>query len=311
MKIAILGASSQIAKDMISYFVKDTKSSLYLYSRKSANLEEELKSKNINFENINFLDYEFFSEKNYYDVILNFVGIGDPDKALKLGSSIFDITYEYDSLAMNNISKNPDTKYIFFSSGAVYGSNNFSSPPCDSSSSIISINNLESSDWYSISKIHSEARHRALLNSKIIDLRVFNYISSNIDIYGTFFISDAIRSIIKNETLHTTNSNFYRDYIGPDDLFSLINVIIYSNINNQPIDCYTKKHTSKFKILSMLEDCYGLNYQFSNKEYGLNYTGHKNYYYSENRNASSFGYKPAHTSLETIKIEVEKIINRY
>ena len=44
---------------------------------------------------------EEFNDSIKYDLIINFIGIGDPSKALKLGSSIFDITYEYDQKVLD------------------------------------------------------------------------------------------------------------------------------------------------------------------------------------------------------------------
>ena len=54
---------------------------------------------------------------------------------------------------------------------------------------------------------------------------------------------------------------------------------------------------------------FGLNYEFTNNRIGGIYTGNKSYYYSKNRKASKYDYEPEYTSLETIKLEIQKILD--
>ena len=65
-----------------------------------------------------------------------------------MGSDIIDLTYKYDKLALNYLENNPKTKYIFLSSGAAYGSKNFTKNVDSKTKSIIDIQ-----DHYSIAKI--------------------------------------------------------------------------------------------------------------------------------------------------------------
>ena len=74
-------------------------------------------------------------------MIINFVGIGDPTKVQKLGNAIFNITEKYDNMALDYIKKNTKTKYIFLSSGAVYGGN-YQEPVDENTDAKVVINNL-------------------------------------------------------------------------------------------------------------------------------------------------------------------------
>lgn len=309
MKIAIFGASSQIAKDMIAIINIDNNIDLHLYSRNIKSLSDELNFRGIDISRLKISEYESFPNKNSFNVIMNFIGIGDPRKGVNLGAEIFDITYEYDSIVIKYLRNNIQTKYIFISSGAVYGVDNFSKAPNETSKAIFNVNELNSQEWYSISKIHAECRHRAFKEASIIDVRIFNYISSQINLNSSFFITDAINAIIDKKSLKTSRQNIYRDYIGPDDLYNLIMKIIDYGFINNALDCYTKLSTNKFDILEMLYDEFGLNYEFTNNRIGGIYTGNKSYYYSKNRKASKYDYEPEYTSLETIKLEIQKILD--
>ena len=309
MNIAILGATSNIAQDLIFNFVrKNSGFNISLFSRNTSHLNSRLNKKKI-INEISFVGlYEDFLIKDNYDIIFNFVGIGDPAKAIKIGSSILDVTHKYDSLAIDYIKKKPSTKYFFLSSGAAYGIKNFFTNVDDLSEAVIKINDIQPQDWYSVAKLHAECRHRSLVDNNIVDIRVFNYINSSLDINSRFFITDAIRSIINKKQFKTSIKNIVRDYIGPDDFYNLIiSLISYGNLNDS-VDCYTKSPIDKFSLLKMLQKEFGLNYIIDQSETGLNATGTKDKYFSKNFRAEKYGYDPQYTSLETIQNESRLIL---
>ena len=86
------------------------------------------------------------------------------------GSSIFKITKTFDTLALDHLKRSPDTLYINFSSGAVYGTD-FASPVDDRSQAIFDINPMDPAAYYGIAKLHSEAMRRAMKDFRIVDLR--------------------------------------------------------------------------------------------------------------------------------------------
>ena len=150
MRVAILGATSQIAQDLILSFSKNQHYDFSLFGRNVALLEKWINNENLS-EEYQVQEYSEFGHHQKYDVIINFVGIGDPAKAQKMGSDIFKVTEQYDDMALEYLKQHNETKYIFLSSGAVYGGN-YQEPVDKGAVATIDINNLKSTDWYAISK---------------------------------------------------------------------------------------------------------------------------------------------------------------
>ena len=232
MRISILGASSQIAQDLILSFSKNTSYDIVLFGRNVGLLEKWINSENLN-EKYQVKEYSEFGNHQKYDVIINFVGIGDPAKAQKMGNDIFKITEQYDDMALEYLKQHKKTKYIFLSSGAVYGGN-YQKPVDKDTIATIDINNLKSTDWYTLAKLYAEAKHRSLPNLSIVDIRVFNYFSHTQDMGARFLITDIVRAIKNKEVFKTSADNIVRDFITPPDFYhlilSIINFIINSSI---------------------------------------------------------------------------------
>jgi nucleoside-diphosphate-sugar epimerase len=300
MKIAILGATSQIANDLISSFLKDSEDKiLYLFTRRPDELKVLLGAKNIN-KKYFVIDYSSFTREGY-DAIINFVGVGDPMTTLEMGSLIFNITLQYDQMALDYLNFHPNCRYIFLSSGAVYG-DIFIEPANENTRASIAINDLQFCNWYSIAKLHTEARHRALRDFSITDIRVFNYFSHTQDMSARFLITDIIRAIRNKKPLEVSQQNIFRDYIGPRDFCQLITLILEAPKSNISIDCYSNAPIDKISLLEAMHKNFGLVYSFSASE-GVNATGEKTNYYSTNFKARRFGYAPKNTSLENIIFE--------
>ena len=88
MKIAILGATSQIAQDLILSFSKNANHELFLFGRNVELLEKWVNNENLS-DKYQVQKYSKFGNHKKYDVIINFVGIGDPAKAKKNGKRYF------------------------------------------------------------------------------------------------------------------------------------------------------------------------------------------------------------------------------
>ena len=112
MKIAILGATSYIAKDLIISFSENSNYELKLFARMPNVVSEWLKHSGIK-QQYSVCSYEEFGLDIELDAIINFVGVGDPAKAKEMGASILDITYQYDNLAISYVKKHTKCKYIF------------------------------------------------------------------------------------------------------------------------------------------------------------------------------------------------------
>jgi nucleoside-diphosphate-sugar epimerase len=305
MKIAILGASSQIARDLIVKLVSDRKGELILYGRALDAIKEWCQKK-IPSATYEICDFASFNPDTQFDVIINFVGVGNPVLAKEMGSKIFEITEKYDAMALSSLEANPDTKYIFLSSGAVYGGE-FHEPVDEHSKAQFDINHLNFTDWYAIAKLYAEARHRALPQFHISDIRVFNYFSASQDLNARFLISDMIRAIKEGSVMMTSGNNIVRDFITPEDFYGLVCSVIDSPSVNQALDCYTKAPVDKFTLLEQMSNRYGLEYRIEEKDVAVNATGIKHKYYSVNHIAGKLGYQPTRSSLEGILEQVALI----
>jgi len=305
MRIAILGASSQIARDLIDSFNQNSDYVCDLFVREKNNAQAWLNSLN----NINYTikRYDQFSTDESYDVLINFVGVGDPAKAKEMGAKIFDVTHYYDTLALDYIKQHKLCKYIFLSSGAVYGGN-FEKPVTKKTVANININQLEPAEWYSVAKLHAEARHRAMSDYSIVDLRVFNYFSHTQDMSARFLITDIVRAIMNGEVLKTSDLNIFRDFITPADFYQIIQCVINGKPINRAIDCYTKAPVDKLTMLAELSESYGLKYELV-AQAGINATGMKTHYYSLNKACEDTGYVPNLSSMDGIKLEIQKVLS--
>ena len=302
MKIAILGATSQIAQDLILSFSINKDYDFLLFGRNIELLEKWINSENLS-DKYQVQEYSEFGNHQKYDVIINFVGIGDPAKAQKMGSDIFKVTEQYDDMALEYLKQHRKTKYIFLSSGAVYGGD-YKDPVKKDTLATININNLATTDWYAIAKLYAEARHRSLPDLSIVDIRVFNYFSHTQNINARFLITDIVRALKNGEVFKTSPDNVIRDFITPPDFYNLIQAIIDYKPLNTALDCYTKSPVEKFNLLSEIESKFGLNYEVDENLNVVNATGAKFNYYSENKIAKDIGYNPGSTSLESIIREI-------
>ena len=302
MKIAILGATSQIAQDLILSFSINKDYDFSLFCRNVVVLEKWINSENL-CDKYQVQEYSEFGNHKKYDVIINFVGIGDPAKAQKMGSDIFKVTEKYDDMALEYLKQHKKTKYIFLSSGAVYGGD-YKDPVNKDTLATVDINNLTSTEWYAIAKLYVEAKHRSLPSLFIVDVRVFNYFSHTQSMNARFLITDIVYAIKNKEVFKTSSENIARDFITPPDFYNLIRTIIDFKPINIALDCYTKSPVLKFDLLSEFGSKFGLKYEVGKDIDIVNATGAKLNYYSVNKVAKSMGYSPKNTSLEGIIQEI-------
>ena len=308
MRIAILGATSQIAKDLVLSFSSQGDHHLVLYARRPEVVLQWLASVGL-VGRYMVADFASFSADEHFDAILNFVGVGNPAQAAKMGASIFDVTLKYDELALDYVRQHLNCRYIFLSSGAAYGGS-FDSPADGNTKAVININHLQSQDWYGVAKLHAECRHRALAHLPIVDIRVYNYFSHTQDMEARFLITDIVRAIQTDMVLKTSAADMVRDYLHPSDFFRLVSAILAAPATNAAVDCYSKAPIDKNTLLSILHAKFGLQYDLVQTPAGINATGSKQKYYSLNKRADDFSYQPGLTSLECIVQEMEIIFTK-
>ena len=302
MRIAIFGATSQIARDLVKSFSANSKNSLVLYARRPMAVHEWLARVNLSDRYV-VHGFEAFSADEQFDSIFNFVGVGNPEQAAAMGASIFDVTLRYDDMALNYVRQHPTCRYIFLSSGAAYGLS-FDAPVDANTRATIPINNLQPQDWYGVAKLHAECRHRALAPLPIVDIRVFNYFSNTQDVDARYLITDILRAIRDKTVLKTSPDFILRDFIHPSDFYAMVDAILVAPPINTAVDCYSRAPIDKVSLMAAMQVKFGLSYEVVDALASVNATGRKPFYYSQNKRAAHFGYRPGLTSLAGILQEM-------
>ena len=303
MRIAILGATSQIASDLILSFAADDSRALHLFARRPSKVADWLASSGLS-GRYPVDEFSAFARQDF-DAVINFVGVGNPAQAAAMGRGIFDVTLHFDGVVLDYLKEHPACRYLFLSSGAAYGSR-FSEPVSLDTPAMFAINKLTPCEWYGTAKFHAECRHRAFVDLPIVDIRVFNYFSRSQDLSARFLMSDILRAIRDRTVLQTSSDYIVRDFLHPSDFHQLVRVILDAPAENAVVDCYSRAPVDKPDLLVAMQQAFGLQYKTSDSG-GVNATGNKPHYYSLNRRAADFGYQPAFTSLEGV-LEESKII---
>ncbi len=304
-RIAILGATGHIAKGLITQFASSGQHELFLFARSPLEVKRFLQDMGAS-HSTSVAGFDAFA-KGSYDVIINGVGIGQPNRLKDELGSIFSITETYDNLVIDYLTSNPDATYINFSSGAVYGTD-FSRPLNEQTQSKWNINSIAEADLYGIAKLQSEAKHRAMRSYKIIDIRVFGYFSRFINLASGYLLTEIINCIRNKTNFITDQEDIVRDFIHPEDLTSLILQCLSKDVANDVFDAYTRKPVTKFELLDFFTSRYGLQVTKKSDRVTSSVTGSKKHYYATSKKAETIGYRPHYTSLDTVMIETEKIL---
>jgi len=305
MSIAILGATSQIARDLIVSFSAEAGKHLHLFARRPDELMKWLAS--VGLSGLYPVDEFSRFAKHEFDAVINFVGVGNPAQAVAMGNAIFDITLRFDEMVLDYLHAHPACRYLFLSSGAAYGSS-FNEPVNRDTPAVVAINNLAPNEWYGVAKLHAECRHRAHSELSIIDIRVFNYFGHTQDIEARFLITDILRAIRDKTVLSTSSDYIVRDFLHPSDFYQLVNSLLAAPATNVAVDCYTLAPIDKQTLLAAMKEKFGLQYEISAATVAVNATGSKPHYYSLNKRAADFGYIPTLTSLDGVLRESEAVL---
>ncbi|WP_104422122.1 NAD-dependent epimerase/dehydratase family protein [Methylobacter tundripaludum] len=307
MRIAILGATSQIARDLIVSFSTADDKQLHLFARHPDEAAKWLMSVGLS-GRYPVDEFSGFA-KQEFDAVINFVGVGNPAQTVVLGNSIFDITLRFDELVLDYLGAHPACRYLFLSSGAAYGSS-FNEPAARNTPAVVAINDLAPQEWYGVAKLHAECRHRAHPELPIIDIRVFNYFSRTQDISARFLITDILRAVRDGIVLKASSDYIVRDFLHPSDFYKLVSALLSTPAVNAVVDCYSRAPISKPELLANMQKEFGLQYEITDATAGVNATGSKPHYYSLNTRAADFGYIPSLTSLEGIVQEMEAMLQQ-
>jgi nucleoside-diphosphate-sugar epimerase len=239
-----------------------------------------------------------------FDLVINAIGAGDPSRVKSIGSGIQAVTAFWDRRVLETMS--PRTKYVFLSSGAVYGGP-LDRPSSAESSICLPLNSMKSVPAYTMAKLEAEIGHRSAMSRRILDLRIFGYADPSIDLSGTFFLAELARAIRDRTVLITSREDMVRDYAGVRELRALIGAWESAGAPNCPLDLYTTAPAGKHDILEQCVARYGLRI-----EYGANTgsvpTGAKQFYASQYRAAADFGFKPGRDTIAVLTATIDAIV---
>ena len=312
-KIAILGATSNIAKSLILNYYEDPDAELFLFTTSmvalNSFLSNNLSDSGKNHKHNQYDGYDGF-RGNMYDVIINCIGPGTLRDGKGCYTDYFTLTEKFDNLVIEHLCRdNGDALYICFSSGAIYG-RELSSPATVDSVNGIVVNKIMPIDYHSIARLNSESKHRAYDWLNIVDFRIFSYFSRYSQLSDGYFITELVDCITKNKIFITDHNDMSRDYIHPSDLLQIINKCIsIRNINNK-FDAISLKYTTKYEILARFSEKYGLKYEFCDSSINSGATGHKKMYCSSCNCASAIGYNPRYTSIDSLLTEAGYLLSR-
>lgn len=288
-KIAILGSTGHIAKGLI-----DNLSGRYELACYSRSKDRPL----------GLFPYE------ESDVVINCIGVGE--KLWTDAYEIFRITEMYDNLCIDYIRKRSNVLYINFSSGAVFGGGYFHPVTAGTVHSVIDMNHLgECAMAYQLAKLNAEAKHRALKDLNICDIRVFSYFSRHLSPDSRCFMNEIFACIRTGTGLIVSPHEFYRDYIHPKDLAQLVEKCIAVRHLNAAFDAYSRRPARKFEILDFFTyypHNFGLRYRINENFPETSPTGTKQNYYSINLAAQEIGYQPEYEAMDAIREETEVLL---
>jgi nucleoside-diphosphate-sugar epimerase len=305
--IALLGANSHIGKGLISEIKRlrpDDFDAMALFARDTHALNAWMNTELNTDKPASHPDIFGIQQ---FDVVINAIGVTDTTQIARMGSQIFDINRHYDEQVMRYLDAYPDTKYVYMSSGSVYGGE-FAQPSNIDTYSKANLNTPASTDWYGLAKINSEILHRSRNHLPIVDIRIFGYVSAWLPIDKPFFLANIARSLERKVPLQTDRKDFWRDYIGPTELAQMVLGIIDSAPCNTSVDLYSAAPILKTDLLDSLVRLFSLVVEYGADTTFTSNAIYKFNYFSEDRRAQAFGYLPERTAEQVVIQELSRLL---
>jgi len=299
--IAILGATSNIAKGLVVRFDQSPDTELTLFARDARRTADFLAEQGCRPCSI-FQDFEMLNRLRF-DAVINCVAYHPSAGVHDFGT--FETKECFDNLAITYLRHSESCRYVHFSSGAIYGGD-FAHPVADGQHVMFPINRLSSLAYYQAVLLHSEAKHRSLYPLNIVDLRIFSYFSRFQSPDAPFLLSKIISCLLQRQEFVTDTVDIVRDYVHPDDLFRLIESCLLAEQINTAFDVSSKAPVRKFELLELFATEFGLQYRICDEKIENKETGIKPAYYSHG-NASA-GFTPKYTSAETVLSETKLLL---
>lgn len=290
-RIAILGATGHIGRAISDAYLARGQCELALFSRRP----DETAKIHAGLSNVTHHDIQTLDLTNA-DIVVNAIGIGNPANVPVLNRNIYDLTMTFEDAIDRALKNNPECLTVFVSSGAIYGK--LTEPAHADTFATHAINSVSPSDWYALSKLSAELRHRAQPERRIVDIRVFGFLSPHLDLRANYFMSEVYRCMLSGTTFLTPQNDMHRDYIGAEEFLAIVDAATDQRRINTPIDAYTTSPAGKFEILHQLEKL-GLKWEMTA---GNDLPVQDRVWYSSGwPKAAELGYSPTRSSIDVIE----------
>lgn len=304
MKVAILGSTGHVGRSLAAELLRHPDIRLVLYSRRGdlpGAGEAAIDRARVELRSTTALDF------GGCDIVVNAIGVGTPDKIAAAGASVMQLTLEWEERIKAALAAAPDCLYVFASSGAIYGTLR-DGPASLNSVREFSVNAERPANAYGKAKFVAEALHRSWTHKRILDVRIFGYVSECIDLQSTYLLSQIFASLLQNRCFVTNLDDVVRDYVGPKELSHLILGAAKAHRINDAVDLFSLAPVRKFEILDELKK-FGLRCSFVEGENGSAANVGRLNYYSTYSRACDYGYAPQRTALDVVLDSAQKILN--
>jgi len=290
MRVAILGAGSYVSRAILPGLLRSTDWEAILHTRAPEPLTRWAVGRGLPRERISVLSSNEFGSRAF-DVVVNFVGAGDPRLVNEMGKDILAVTTEWDLRALEVLRQRPSTRYIFASSGVATGED-FALPREPGAP----LKAPAPGDHYARAKAEAEARHREHGDLSIVDLRLYGFYSAEMGARLGYLVCALLQSLLAGSVLTTDEHDIARDYLHPDDLVSAIAAVVRSMPLNGAFDLASVAPVRKFELLGRFHEKFDLQWQVKSSTAKPN----KLNYYSRDRALSGYGFVPKLSALEAV-----------
>ena len=296
MKIAILGATGYIGRSLALALANDPHAKLVLFVRDLEQAEVMLGAlglpKTVQIRHISTL------LRQKVDVVVNATGIGSPRALLSNARAVFEVTESMDALVMAYCERYPGVRVFNISTGAVFGESS-GDPITLGTKAVFNPDAVRAADYYAVAKLASELKHRAYAEIPLIDLRLFSFFSTSIDVRETFLLSQIVASVRSGEVFVTSSDDIARDYVTPEALVDVLFFLLGRSPENTAYDLRSAAPVTKLELLEYFARTWNLRVSITGEEQ-MSPTGKKHAYYSNRTTLADLGCIPKYTSLQGI-----------
>jgi nucleoside-diphosphate-sugar epimerase len=305
-RFAIIGATGHIGASLASLLASRDCVSLALYARRPDRVRA-LAAKWVPraVVTVHALENEATIDLADCDVVINALGLADPAAVAAVGDAIIGLTLDWEERLRSALRACPEALYVYLSSGAVYGPLVDGPARADARVSFAA-NGMAPSEAYGRAKFMAETMHRGWSHRRILDIRVFGFVSAAITTSDGFFLSELFLALAQGTPFSTGSHDLVRDYVGPQEILALIDCAAASGTLNEAVDIYSASPVRKFEIIEALRDL-GLVCNIASVDGPP--TTRRQYFTTMNR-ASQLGYLPHRTAREIVVDAAHEFLSR-